>query len=45
MQHRLQRLHGVPIQAAKIAHLAIKLGMRIVDVQLGKFWRLAKLRK
>jgi hypothetical protein len=32
MHHHLQRLHGVPIQAAKIAHLAIKLGMRITDV-------------
>jgi hypothetical protein len=45
MQHHLQRLHGVPIQGTKIAHLTIKLGMRIADVQLGKFWGLAKLRK
>jgi hypothetical protein len=45
MQHCLQRLHGVPIQAAKIAHSTIKLGMRIVDVQLGEFWCLAKLKK
>jgi hypothetical protein len=45
MQHRLQRLHGVPIQATQIAHPTIKLGMRIADVQLGKFWGLAKLKK
>jgi hypothetical protein len=37
MQHRLQQLHGVPIQVTKIAHLAIKFGMQIADVQLGKF--------
>jgi hypothetical protein len=45
MQHRLQRLHGVPIQAAKIAHPAIKLDMRITDIQLGELSRLAMLRK
>jgi hypothetical protein len=45
MQHCLQRLHGVPIQVAKIAHSAIKLGMRIADVQLGEFGCLTKLRK
>jgi hypothetical protein len=32
MQHRLQRVHNVPIQAAKIAHPAIKLGMWIANV-------------
>jgi hypothetical protein len=32
MQHHLQQLHGVPIQTAKIAHPAIKLGMQIVDI-------------
>jgi hypothetical protein len=45
MQHRLQQLHGVLIQATKIAHPTIKLGMRIADVQLGKFWGLTRLRK
>jgi hypothetical protein len=45
MQHCLQRLHGVPIQAAKITHPAIKLSMWIANVQLGEFWRLAMLRK
>jgi hypothetical protein len=44
MQHRLQ-LHGVPIQAAKIAHPAIKLYMQIVDVQLGELSCLTMLRK
>jgi hypothetical protein len=45
MQHRLQQLHGVHIQAAKIAHPTIKLDMGIIDVQLREFWRLARLRK
>jgi hypothetical protein len=31
MQHRLQQLHGVLVQAAKIAHPAIKLGMWIAN--------------
>jgi hypothetical protein len=31
MQHHLQRLHGVPVQAAKIAHPAIKFGMWIAN--------------
>jgi hypothetical protein len=45
MEDRLQQLHGVFIQAAKIAHSAIKLNMRIADVELGEFWCFAKLRK
>jgi hypothetical protein len=32
MQHRLQQLHSVPVQAAKIAHSAIKLSMWIANV-------------